>query len=256
MTSDDGRERLDVVTKRADFLTALRDGPLGKQELLDRFEHSRSTVDRAMNELVDAGLVESGDEGYVTTQSGRLAVARYRAFLDDQRAILDASEVLGELPHDASVSQALLEEATVAAEADEDRLLDVLDERIDAATRYRAVLPDVSLAHLERCREWCRDGGLSVSIWTDEETLSWLRERDAEAVERALGTDGVTVETETVPSYGLALLEDGDGGGRVVLVASDAGLVDGLLYTDGPEAVAWADARLAELRSDRAGAAD
>ncbi|OYR82810.1 hypothetical protein DJ72_08580, partial [Halorubrum distributum] len=74
-------ELVGVVERRLDFLERLTAGPLRKHELVDAPGHSRSTVNRAIDELEAAGLVAGETDGYRTTRSGRLLAGEYREFL-------------------------------------------------------------------------------------------------------------------------------------------------------------------------------
>jgi Bacterial regulatory protein, arsR family. len=62
-----------IRTRRA-FLAALRRGPQRKRELVAALETSRSTVDRAIGDLADAGLVTETAAGVKITLAGRMAV--------------------------------------------------------------------------------------------------------------------------------------------------------------------------------------
>ncbi|MFC7176287.1 ArsR family transcriptional regulator [Halosegnis marinus] len=62
---------LELVLSRRRYLERLADAPAWKRDLIDEFDHSRSTVDRALAALTDAGLVAAGEAGYETTYSGR-----------------------------------------------------------------------------------------------------------------------------------------------------------------------------------------
>src|SRR6056297_4211338 len=101
MTGGDHADAIETVGRRADFLERLAEEPLRKRAMVDALGHSRSTVDRAIAALEEAGLVERTDEGYVSTLAGRLAVERYREYVADSAAVLDAGGVLAPLPTDA-----------------------------------------------------------------------------------------------------------------------------------------------------------
>jgi len=71
-----------------------RRGALRKHELVDELDHSRSTVNRAIDELEAAGLVAGETDGYRTTLTGRLLAQSYRRFLTVAADVDAASETL------------------------------------------------------------------------------------------------------------------------------------------------------------------
>ena len=94
-------ELVDVVERRLDFLERLAAEPLRKHELVDALGHSRSTVNRAIDELEATGLVAGETDGYRTTLSGRLLAEGYRELLTVADDLAAAGDVLD--PLDAEV---------------------------------------------------------------------------------------------------------------------------------------------------------
>ncbi|MFB6175982.1 MAG: hypothetical protein ABEI99_02345, partial [Halobaculum sp.] len=68
------RNPIDLARDRKQILDLLRDGPLSKRDVLDRVTLSRSTVDRAIDELLSTELIETTDGGYETTPAGVIAL--------------------------------------------------------------------------------------------------------------------------------------------------------------------------------------
>jgi len=88
-----------------------RRGALRKHELVDELDHSRSTVNRAIDELEAAGLVAGETDGYRTTLTGRLLAQSYRRFLTVAADVDAASETLAPLGPDIALSPAALRDA-------------------------------------------------------------------------------------------------------------------------------------------------
>lgn len=89
MDEQDRTATIEVVARRSDFLEYLAESPQEKPAIVESLTHSRSTVNRAIRTLEDAGLLQQTSDGYVTTVAGRLAVERYRAFCEDIEDLLD-----------------------------------------------------------------------------------------------------------------------------------------------------------------------
>ncbi|MFC6726607.1 hypothetical protein ACFQE1_20005, partial [Halobium palmae] len=73
MAPPDERVR-DVLAKRAPVLRTLADESARKPSLVDRLDCSRSTVDRAVADLIEIGFVSEEGGRYAATTAGRLAL--------------------------------------------------------------------------------------------------------------------------------------------------------------------------------------
>lgn len=106
MTIPDGEaqlEGIELVADRADFLELLVDRRLSKRDVVDELGHSRSTVNRALDELGEAGLVDETPDGCRTTLVGRLALEEYRRYVRHSSDVLAAGEALAPLPKDCDI---------------------------------------------------------------------------------------------------------------------------------------------------------
>jgi len=98
----DSRE-LAVLTKRSGILGRLCEGSAHKRDLVDELDQSRRTIHRAINELEELELVERGNEGFVATVAGRLALDELGAFRGRLDDVVAAREVLDPVPLDAPI---------------------------------------------------------------------------------------------------------------------------------------------------------
>lgn len=232
-------DEIPVVARRVEFLERLQAAPAHKPDLVEALDHSRSTVDRAVNELETAGLIARRTEGYVTTQAGRLAADRYRAFLADERRILAARDVLEAVPPEYEVPMSLVTNATDASTTGPYRLFEHLAERLRTADRYRTVLPRFSDSRLLRlCHARAVRDGTPVTIHTTADELSRLREEFPYVVSELADSPAFTARTGDVPRMGLVLADDGDR--ELTLVGYEGDDIAGFLHTDDPDAVEWA----------------
>jgi predicted transcriptional regulator len=106
---------LEVAVQRQDFLGLLAEGPVHKRDLIDELGHSRSTVDRAVDSLTEAGLVERADGGFVATYSGRLLLDQ----VTETRAVVEtvaaAGTTLNHLPTDVPRESRFFADADVVS---------------------------------------------------------------------------------------------------------------------------------------------
>lgn len=73
-------EEFKYLRKRAELLDTLDTEPLEKATLVAKMHYVRSTVNRALEKLVEATFVSHTPDGYVTTQVGQLCLRRHREF--------------------------------------------------------------------------------------------------------------------------------------------------------------------------------
>lgn len=241
---------IEVVTRRADFLETLATTPLEKPAIVDTLEHSRSTVDRAIRTLEDAGLVERATDGYVTTVAGRLAAQRYRAFLDDERDILAAHDAMAPLPASSDVPVAMLSGASATTGEGEFWLFDHVGELLRSAERYRAVVPRLGDSrHLRLCRARAERGALEATLLTGPNALAQCREEFPRLAVAMADADGLAIHSGETPPYGLSLFERADGSVTVGLATYDESGVAGFVRNDSAAAVEWARERFETLLS-------
>src|SRR6056297_1076164 len=106
-------ETQNLLADRIDLLTLLEGSRLPKREIVDELGYSRSTVNRAITQLADAGLVDDAPRGCQTTFVGSLLATQYRAYRETVGDVIQAREVLTALPTDADLPAAVLADADV-----------------------------------------------------------------------------------------------------------------------------------------------
>ncbi|MBP1988214.1 helix-turn-helix transcriptional regulator [Halolamina salifodinae] len=238
----DGERVRDVLRKRADVLAILSADGLDKPVLGDAVGVSRSTVDRAVAELVETGLVRLVDGEYEATHAGELGLETYREYRDVTDTLGTAAPLFEALPDDAPVGTDLLEGGTVTY-ADpsfpEAALTEVL-ERIPEAETLRGFAPVVKTNYVSLLEDAVVEEGLSVEIVVKERTLDSLQSVAAarDEVSAFFAADAVDVFTtdEELP-YALWLL-DGPDLEHAGITVHENGAVVGVLSNERPEAVA------------------
>ena len=248
-------DELGVLARRIEFVERLQEEPLHKADLVEEFDTSRSTVNRAIGELEEAGFVERIARGHVATQAGRLAARQYRMFLDAERAVLEARPVLATLPHDIDVPAALLGEATVGSPGDAYTLFELVAEQLGTATEYRAVLPRVvDSRHLRACHAQVVRGELSATLVCPADELERLGEEFPHLTGELLDASTFTAMVHPSPAFGLMCFKedaDADRPDAVVLLGYDGPDIAGFIHSEDPDAAGWA-ARVLDSITDEA----
>lgn len=240
---------METLDGRSEYVALLAGAPAQKRDIVDAVDAARSTVDRDVRALCDAGLVERTADGYRTTAAGRLSLnihSRHQCALDD---VADATSVLERLPAYAPLSTEfvvgadVIEPTTVSPDRPLADLVDVLED----ATAVRAASPVVLQRFLTDAEERVPTNA-PVELVLAESVVEYLIANHAGALGRALEDDTTTVyERESVP-YGIVLASTDDGHCGTVVVCDDGG-VCGLLRNDDPDAVRWLEDQYGRLRA-------
>lgn len=234
---------LDLVFRRRRYLSRLATAPARKPELVDELDDSRSTVDRAIRALDDAGLVRRGDDGYEITYTGQLLLDA----VDEARAVATtaatASAALNEfdttVPRDprffAGAEVVTMEERSPAA------VLERMQTVVEAATRLRGAAfaandeEFIASVHRRAVVEERLDATFvvtdGVASYLAAETPEWARD-----VLTSPAID-VTVVPELPFAWYLATVDDHTTAYLAIHGARDNFI--GYVANDDPDAVAW-----------------
>ncbi|ELZ59945.1 MULTISPECIES: tetratricopeptide repeat protein [Halorubrum] len=238
-------ELVGVVERRLDFLERLAAEPLRKHELVDALGHSRSTVNRAVDELEAAGLVAGETDGYRTTLPGRLLADEYRGFLTVADDLAAAGDVLDPLGADAGVSPAILRDAETyrAAAPDPYRPLEVLDDALADADAVAAALPAFPYPRIaERLRRTAVGGG-TVDLALAERAYRHAADRFPDDLGAVARRGGCRIASVDAFDVGLVAAD----GVALLLVFDGDGTLHGAASSTDPEALAWAETRVRDL---------
>ncbi|WP_256296618.1 tetratricopeptide repeat protein [Haloarchaeobius salinus] len=259
---------LDVLTKRLGVLRRLCEGAAYKRDLVGELDQSRSTINRAIDDLASVDLVERTDDGFTATLAGRLALERLGAFQIDLDDIVAAEAVVDPLPFDAPLDTAAVagSRAVPATDPAPYRPLEGFHDDLATATRYRALLPSLDdPRHVRLLYEHVATDGRPAELVVAPEVLDTLRSEFPRRMAAMAEADGFRLFVGDVPPFALALVEDEaptDDGAPVggyptdpettvhVVVFAERGGVHGTLANETHEAVRWATERYDAVRAD------
>lgn len=233
---------VDVAGRREAVLDYLRDGPTAKRDVIDVVGSSRSTVDRAIAELREAGLVVQREGRYETTLAGVLALDARRQYNREARAISRAAPALEPLWKESPVARRFVREAdvTLVGESETAAPLTVLRSAVRQADTVRGTLPTApSGSFLDTLHDAAVGSDVPVTLVCSAslfqeavgERPAWLRRLVLDGSGRVLTGD--------VPDFGL-LVVAGPDGPLALLQVFDEGRLHAVLQADADPAVAWA----------------
>nr|WP_241432033.1 GntR family transcriptional regulator [Haloferax mucosum] len=231
-------------------MAELRDCPRDKRALADDLDVSRSTVNRALRNLVDAGVVKRRGNVYETTLTGRAALDAFNQCVRSLRGIVTARDLLSMLPPDAPLDPVFFSGATVHTSTPQipDSVMQRLFGSIEDADCLYGVAPVALAGQLRPFYETATAGGTTVEMILSNELFEKLVDTpDSRAViAEQLRRETVTIYRTDVP-FGFGLWTVGDEAG--IVVYTDTG-VGGIARNDEDDAVSWAKAQFDSLREE------
>ena len=238
---------IEVVARRRGVLEELTDGPVHKRDLTERIDASRSTVDRAVRELADAGLVERRSGGYAATLVGRFALERFTEYRRESEKIFANEPAVDPLPANCELPLEFVTstETKVASDPAPYRPMRWVHEQITAADEFRMVLPVLyDPRFLERCYEHAVEQGNPTSLVVDEDVLETANEDFPDQTAEKAACGWFSVKIGQTSSYGLLLTTcDGETTATAIVFGASLGPIHSVLSTTDPGPVQWAERR-------------
>lgn len=234
---------LKITSRRSRLLRELRAGARHKPNLVDSLECSRSTVDRALRQLVAEGMVERDGGKYQLTLKGRLTIDEFERFSTRIQRLEAASHVLDALPSDCDFDPVILESATIV-EANRTTPHEPVERYLDSvrnADSVRALGSVVIPQYVETFRTRFVEDGVDGRLVLDAAAVDRLASDHQSVLAEVLELDRVVIATvESTPPFSIVLLETGSRTRLVVMVYVPEG-VRGYIETGEPAAVEWGE---------------
>ncbi len=232
-----------LVTTRIEFLEYARTAST-KRTLVADLPYARSTVDRAVRELEQAGLIQRTATGYATTDIGEWITTRYRVTREAIEDVLAVRDLLHYLPTDEVFPPALFAGINIerAERTVPYHLLEGLREHLVTADRVSAVFPTLPTPQfLSVCHHRVVQHGMTLELITTPTLADTLTDEFPRLLtEMVAATAGsATTFTGTPPPFGLILSTTDAGLGGSILVYDDHQSVVGALHADSDAALAW-----------------
>ena len=268
MDGTDCSGEMETLTRRIEFLETLDSEPLHKADLVEVLDVSRSTVDRAIQKLEEAGFVERLAPGWITTHSGRLAAGRYRQFQADVRRTVDAQAVVDAVPSTQELPPSLLTDADIVTVDGAYELFARLADTLQGAEHCRVVPgPVFDPLHVRFWHSQVVRSARSVELLAAPSVVDRLGEQFPKLATELVDSGEFEVHSVESPPVGAILTSDhgrsstpnrtasntatasdrptADGGDSIesadtaVFVTYDGDEVAGLVTTTNRETVSW-----------------
>lgn len=242
-----GRELLGVLLARQRFVECLDERPSTKPELVTDCEVSRSTVDRGIAELEDAGLVRRHRGRYELTLFGEIVAREFGTLFDRMSAFAAVGDLLAALPGDVGLDATLFEQATVRRGGGMG--ITTALETFAGASEVRIVDPPLPLLHMGLVQDCEQLRGVNQTVLIRGELLAALATHIPDrlvAFERA--GNRLQELDDTLP-FAFALVERPTGRELCLLLGSgEAGLA--VVTTTDSAAIEWGERLYDSLVAD------
>jgi len=242
--ADDGTDLRSVLTKRESILEYLADSSARKPELVNELSISRSTVDRAISELIDVDCIVADGSTYSVTKTGHLALAERTDYVASTDAISQASGLLKHLSATAEINPVFLKEASVtqAEPHAPDRAAAASASLLTEATKMKGLAPTVLKSDIFTVNDELERDDLTVEIVAEQCVINSLRSFPGSPTESLLSRESLSLyESEVNLPYALWIMETAEGVSAGITVHDTGGSVAGMIMTESEAAVQWAN---------------
>lgn len=249
MDTPDGEELRTVLSKRHTVLEALSTGGKTKPELVEELAYSRSTVDRAIEELSEVGCVTVKERRYSGSPFGKTALQLHREYIETSAGLDVAEPLLNALDRDDPVNSAMFRGAEVyvsdprTPEVGIQRSVEV----VENAHTFRGYAPVVFDEYFDIHLEQHERDEFQSDIILESGLYERIQTHFQEKFEALLDHDGQRMfVTDRKISYApwLAIQDTTSYAGMTVY---DDGAMKGVVVNDSAAAVSWMRELLSSL---------
>lgn len=251
MAGTEGEQLRDVFSKRYWLVEALSEEPKTKPELVDELEYSRSTINRAIDELLDVQCVEPAQpagQQFQLTVAGQATLQFHRDYRTNTQQVHTNTALLNTLPS-GSLDKAFLADADIYSSV---HTPDVAHqpgtELLEEASRMMGTAPVVHREYFEYLIERLQEGGFELELILESDLLEAIEQNYENEIDSLVEFNTVQIYVTDEPfPYALWLTEQGTREYAGITLYENGG-VNGTIVNDTASAITWAKAQYSEYR--------
>ncbi|WP_147435634.1 winged helix-turn-helix domain-containing protein [Halobellus sp. Atlit-38R] len=229
-----------VLHKRENCMDEIIERPRPKNKLEDTLPYSRSTLDRAIQDLCDANLIKYSNGRWKPTLLGEHTHKIYCEYLDQLNSLADVASLIKGLPVDSPISGDVITNAsTYKSEGSApDLVLDVLFDRINDTNIVCVATPIITLSLLEKFRKQViEENKYSLELIIPDNVFRKINSSRSNDTSLLIKSDNVSLFRHSLPfEFGLWLFDNSTVG---VVIFTNHG-IRGVLLNDSTESISWA----------------
>ncbi|WP_134670462.1 helix-turn-helix transcriptional regulator [Halorussus marinus] len=243
MAGTEGEQLRDILSKRYRLVEALSGEAKTKPELVDELESSRSTINRAIDELLNIECVEPtqpAGQKFQLTMAGQAALQFHCDYREETERV-QANTALLNIPPAGSLDKAFLNDADVYSSV---RTPDIAHqpgtELLGEATRMIGTAPVVQSEYFSYFRERLQEGRFELELVLESSLVQAIEQNYMDEFSALMEFDAVNtyVSDESLP-YALWVIEQESSEYAGTTLYEDGGL-KGTIVNDTDAATAWA----------------
>lgn len=241
---DQSTDILILIVQREQLVRQLAEKSASIRELAQTLTISRSTVNRALNDLKAAQVVQKNGADYELTLYGRFVYQKYNRISNGYDTLGDALPLLNHLPKPTAVPDTIFDSASVMRPTapSPDALQSQLAACIRQSEEVIGTAPIVSQRFVELFHDQLTTHDLRLSLLLSEQVVKHLWNTHHDGLSTAMETDHCTLwSAEQTPPFSLIIIDSTD---LWLGVYDECGHLQGLLQSESPAAIEWAKQHL------------
>ncbi|QZA88172.1 GntR family transcriptional regulator [Salinarchaeum sp. IM2453] len=250
-----GSDMREIIAKRRSVLKVLNDEPLWKPELDEQLDVSRSTINRAVNELAEIGLIERIENGYTSTMAGELGLDLHTEYVEKTNTLARAAGLLEDIPEEIELEPDYLDECTVVLPERQapEKVLESLAKRLQPKSTVMGFTPVVKVPYVSLLRDHVIDNDIAVEVIIEDTNRCQFPEFasvQSALIDLASANQFQLLETSVSLPYGLWIIEYEKAMSPIVALLgySDRGVIAGGMVWEENSVYEWAEQRYEQVR--------
>jgi len=233
-----------VLSKRHHILELLLEDTYTKPALVKELDHSRSTIDRAIDDLLDLECIERTESRrsvYRGTTFGRLVLQSHREYLNRTNQLQKTSPILTALPSDVTLSWDFLSGAQVySSKRAPDIAFKPAQELLPDAQKMVGTAPVVFGEYIDVLTNRLRAGGFEMELVIQTSLLETIYQTHSDKFDSLSGFASASLYQtgEQIP-YGLWVM-DLPSSSICGITFYKEGTVTGTIVNESNDAIDWA----------------
>lgn len=233
------------LSEWGNLIEQLLAGEATVQELSTYFDPSPRTIRRALERLVDEGLVtrnETAPTTYQLTHFGRQIAWEYCDHQQRIETLAEADDLLSRLPEGAPLGREIMTDAEIVIEPPEvpESAWQPVDRAVDRADQVRGIAPKVTASYIDTFYEQIVEQETEVELLLPRDVYaSIIQNYEREWRSAIVAENAWFGSVEEVPPFGMLII-DGIDVWVGVYHEERGSALEGTLRNDSPIAVAWA----------------
>lgn len=242
---------LHVMARRWKVVNEIDSGTLDKRNLASSLDVSRTTINRAIRDLEEVGVLQVRGSSFDLSRYGQFVFRgfeEFRSLLDD---LDDGMTVVRSLPQDSDIPIDLIRGATFHAPVDHapQEGFRPLLESINRASRVQALVPVLTPTHVSVFKNVLSEPVQSTHLYLDDSLQEIITGRHSELYQSADASDSFVLRfLNATPPHGAYFLDQSQ---VWVTVYHEGGALAGMLTNESDRALDWASHVFTQLDDQR-----